>query len=174
MSFCGQCGAHQPKPADFCAKCGAPSNSASATAAVLAPHGGHQQPLVGQPVATPIGGGGVTVGQPLQQPAGAPPAPAAAQPGTFTCALPPGAKPGQVLSVTVPAGCPQSGLMAQFCVPDGVQPGGHVRVPLPGADAAARNYVPQRSTYWQAHGPSPYTVPRPGGGTFTPPAWVDW
>eukprot|EP00802_Teleaulax_amphioxeia_P011047 Tamp_11077.p1 GENE.Tamp_11077~~Tamp_11077.p1 ORF type:complete len:381 (+),score=49.09 Tamp_11077:267-1409(+) len=51
--------------------------------------------------------------------------------GCFKAMLPPNTKAGQVLQVMVPAGYPQAGQMAKFQVPEGVQPGDYVMVPLP-------------------------------------------
>lgn len=89
-----QCGNRLKDGAKFCASCGTPAPGAASAPAV-----GASAPAVVSEHATAAVVQAAPVGQPT----------------TFKVALPPGAQPGQVMQVPVPAGYPQTGQMAQVC-----------------------------------------------------------
>jgi len=68
----------------------------------------------------------------------------------FQVTIPAGVGAGQQMQVSVPQGYPSTGQLVTFAVPQGVQPGQAVNIPLPAAAPIAQPMAPPQQTMQQA------------------------
>merc|ERR1711865_267389 len=78
----------------------------------------------------------------------------------FQVTIPAGVGAGQQMQVSVPQGYPSTGQLVTFAVPQGVQPGQAVSVPLPAAAPTAQPMAPPQQTLQQAPQQVMYQAPQ--------------